>query len=608
MAEKLADFKVEVDIDVDGSDNLAQVILDIAKGEKGFNHFVQAISKGVISADEALGILSEAHKKFAEDFKNGNTAAIASQLNLEKIIQQSKSPEGMEKLSKATEKADKNAEKLANTIVKGSQQAEKAAEKASQKYEKMAKKAVVFLGQYIALKKTFSAVMGFAKEGEELSRMAQLSGTSAGSIEKLGIALKNYGGSASSASSTLGKLNRQMEDLKFGKKNKLGQAAIQYGLDINAATPEDMLRNIAKRMEGMGALQQVNMGRMLGLDDATIMLLQQGLEGVNRELEKAGKLTVFSKEDIENATKMQRAYREFQERFEQLKATLNRGLLPVFQTLFERLSKLATYLKEHPKLLKTIGIAAAVAFGALTFWLHPILATIGLISAGIALLIDDWAHYKETGEGALKPLWENLDKLNKFIEEHGGWIAHLTSLVKLLGGAYITLKTIKLGTFIANLFKMTAAFTAQHTALLPYIAAILALAAAYKMASYAGEKFAEWLHGSREDYLKDYDAQTENLKERFGEHGEKAKDFFDELHKARGAIELGQNYVTQANGTALNGQTSTMMTMMNTNDSHNKSTNINIGTMNVKSDKPEEFGQTLFNSTQMTGFADAFEG
>lgn len=592
MAEKLADFKVEVDIETD------ELLL--------FGDAIHKVEKGVWTASDAVLHMNAQVEKYqqqvdkakegSEEWYKANKLLQASQEELDAIT------------SKMGKVSLREASQAARQLADDENKAGREAEKAAKKVDMLARKAVVFLGQYFAIKKTFSAVMGFAKEGEELARMAQLSGTSAESIEKLGIALKNYGGSASSASSTLGKLNRQMEDLKLGKKNNLYQVAVQYGLSTNAATPEEMLRNIAKRMEGIGALKQVNMGRKLGLDDATIMLLQQGLEGVNREIEKAGKLTVFSKEDIENTQKMQRAYREFQERFEQLKVTINRGFLPVFQTLFERLGKLATFLKEHPKLLKVFGIAAAVAFGALTFWLHPILATIGLISAGIALLIDDWAHYKETGEGALKPLWENLDKLNKFIEEHGGWIAHLTSLVMLLGGAYLTLKTIKLGTFIANLFKMTAAFTAQHTALLPYIAAILALAAAYKMASYAGEKFAEWLHGSREDYLKDYDAQTENLKERFGEHGEKAKDFFDELHKARGAIELGQNYVTQANGTALNGQTSTMMTMMNTNDSHNKSTNINIGTMNVKSDKPEEFGQTLFNSTQMTGFADAFEG
>lgn len=424
MAEKLADFKISVDIEK--NDDLLL-----------FGDAIGNIEKRVWTTSEAMIFLKAQVEEYqnkvdkakvgTQEWHEANQKLKVSQEELAHAL----SSEGRREITVARQEAKKLAEsereaaRAAKELERDTKAAGKAVSQSSREYEKFARKAVIFLGQYLAIKKTFSAVMGFAAEGEQLARMAQLSGTSAEAIEKLGIALKNYGGSASSASSVLGKLNKQMEDLKFGKGGKLGQAAIRYGLDINAQTPEDMLRNIAKRMEGMGALQQVNMGRMLGLDDSTIMFLQQGLEGVNRELEKAGLLTVFSKEDIENTQKMQRAYREFQQQFEQVKATLTRELLPIFQVLFERLGKLAEYLKEHPNLLKAIGVAATVAFGVLFAWLHPIIALFTAISAGIALIIDDWATFKAGGESALRPIWEWFEKILDKIQDIKKWLGSI---------------------------------------------------------------------------------------------------------------------------------------------------------------------------------------
>lgn len=393
MAEKLADFNIEVNVDN------KQLLL--------FGDAVHKVEKGVWSTSDAILYL----KAQVEDYVEKLSRCKAGTDEYRDAAQKLKASQ--EELAYATSNLGKRELKQASAasrqLAKDEKAVAKEAENASKKVKLLAQNAVGFLGQYIALKKTLSAVMGFAAEGEELARMAQLSGISAESIERLGIALKNYGGSASSASSALGKLNKQMEELKVGKNNKLSQAAIQYGLNVNASSPEQMMMNIAKRMEGLKPLQQVNLGRMLGLDNSMIMLLQQGVAGVQQELAKSGKLTVFSKEDIENTQRMQRAYREFQQRFEQIKATITSSLVPVLQVVFERLAKIAEYLKEHPTLIKTIGSVATAVLTGLAMMFAPITTILAGVAGFFALLIDDWVAFKEGGESALSAVWEAIE-------------------------------------------------------------------------------------------------------------------------------------------------------------------------------------------------------
>ena len=531
---------------------------------KTYHGLLDKVANGSMKVKDAQEALEQQVKSYEEEL------ARTKENTLQWIEVDEKLKKAKEELKKAADdegKGWKAAAEEAKQLAKDEKDAAKEAEKTSKELEKLTQKVASFLGQYFAIKKSISAVMGFAKEGEELARMAQLSGTSAESIEKLGIALKNYGGSASSASSTLGKLNRQMEDLKLGKKNNLYQVAVQYGLNTNAKTPEDMLRNIAKRMEGMGALQQVNMGRKLGLDDATIMLLQQGLKGLNQELDKASKLTVFSDEDIKNADKMQRAYREFQAKLDQLKATLLHGLLPVFEVLFKRLSAFADYLKEHPKILK--AVAAAVTLLTSTFLVSK------SISFAASLL-------------RLGTVFKLLRSIN---------LAPMLPIITKLGSAVL---------------KMGMAFASGLTPLLPYIAALMALAAAFMAVSKAAEGVSGWVL----DKIRGADNERENEKTAtlasFTDEEKaqiiKGEATFDDIAaKHKSSVEVGQAYVKQADSFPLNSSSASAASIMNNNSkSQDKTYNFNFGGVTIEADNPKEFMEKFGNKYGLQ-FANGFE-
>lgn len=305
--------------------------------------------------------------------------------------------------TKALDEVSKKIDILTDKIENADEKIEESTGKSIKKVSALAKQVALLGSQFVIAKKIFSGVLSFSSQAEDIGRMAQMANVSTDAIQDLGNALKNYGGSASSASSTLAKLNKQIFDLRMGKGGALAKVVMQYGLDTSAKSPEDMLLNISKRMQGMSALQQVNFGRALGLDEPTIMLLQQGVEGVRKELEKAKELRVFEKEDIENSKRLQRNWRELQDVLKQISAIFLRFIQPVVERVIGYLNDIAKQIREHPNLIKGI----AVALGGIMAFISPI----NLAFTALALIVDDIATYLKGGESYTKDILDTLQEV-----------------------------------------------------------------------------------------------------------------------------------------------------------------------------------------------------
>ena len=277
----------------------------------------------------------------------------------------------------------------------------------------LAKSVAGMISSYVGFKKILSEITGFAKGGEDLALMAQQAGVSAEMLEKYGIALQNYGGSLSSASATLSSLGQQLNDLKFGKGGAIQEAAIRYGISVSGsnggiATPEEMLFNIAKRMESLGTQQQLDLGKNLGLDPATLSMVQGGVKGLREELEKASKLTIYSKEDIETSRKFQQSLRSLTQAIDKVWAVVGRALLPVLTSVADVVTKIFNYLAEHKGFVLGFLSAIAVALGIIAvqsiiatapFWLMVL--AIAAVGAAIGLLVDDFVTFWEGGDSCI---------------------------------------------------------------------------------------------------------------------------------------------------------------------------------------------------------------
>lgn len=280
------------------------------------------------------------------------------------------------------------------------------------KNAQLAKSVTGLISTYMGFKKILSEVFSFASGGEDLLLMANNAGVGAEQLERYGIALKNYGGGLSSAASTLSNLNQQMQDLRFGKGGAIQEAAIRYGISVHGknglATGEEMLYNIARRMESLGHAEQLDLGRKLGLDPSTIALLQGGVENLTKELEKASKFSIYTPEDIENSRKFQMALRELKQSLAQVWATVSRALLPVITKIMNVVSKFFQFLSDHKGFV--LGFLAAISAALAVIAIKSIIATapfwlmvlaIAAVGAAIGLLVDDFVTFLEGGESCI---------------------------------------------------------------------------------------------------------------------------------------------------------------------------------------------------------------
>ena len=335
---------------------------------------------------------------------------------------------------------------------------------------KLMKSVAGLISTYVGFKKILSEVMSFAKGGEDLMLLAQSAGISAETLERYGHALENYGGGMSSALSTISHLNQQMQDLRFGGGGAIRDVAIRYGISLQGkkglATGEEMLFNIAKRMESLGTQAQLDLGKKLGLDASTISLLQTGVAGLNEELEKASKFTLYSPEDIENSRKFQLALRELRNSFEKVWAVLSRALMPILTTIMKAGAKVFNYLADHKAvvlgffagvatLLGIVAIKALIAWGAILAPILPIIAGITLIGTAIGLLIDDFLAFKDGGDSCIGWIAERFADFFLFLFEWGDKISNFfsgiwDSIIKGITGAFdwVIEKWNKLKSFI----------------------------------------------------------------------------------------------------------------------------------------------------------------
>lgn len=297
----------------------------------------------------------------------------------------------------------------------------------------LAKSVTGLIGTYMGFKKILAEVFQFAGGGEDLLLMANSAGVGAEQLERYGIALANYGGGLSSAASTLSNLNQQMQDLRFGKGGAIQEAALRYGISVHGknglATGEEMLYNIARRMERLGHAEQLDLGRKLGLDPSTIALLQGGVANLANELERASKFSIYTPEDIENSRKFQMALRELRQSLQQVWATVSRALLPVVTKIMNVVSRFFQFLSNHKGFVLGFLAAISAALGVIAiksiiatapFWLMVL--AIAAIGAAIGVLVDDFLTFLEGGESCIgdlielfKDFWEFLVGLGEAI-------------------------------------------------------------------------------------------------------------------------------------------------------------------------------------------------
>jgi hypothetical protein len=234
-------------------------------------------------------------------------------------------------------------------------------------------------------------------------------------------AAKRAGGSAEGVTSSIEALSQSAQEMAVKGTSRTLPYFKNLGislLDTNkkAKSPIALLKELSKSFEKMSKQESLGLGKKLGLDTGTIMLLQSGEAALNKLIERQKEFGVASKEDADAAAVFNDAMADFNQF---LGSTFRSTLLVIVKAInrFASDFKAIKNIVEENKgffiafitaisavltalYLPTIT-AAAVATWAL---LAPIIAIGGAIvlaSAAIALVVDDLYNFLEGNESVI---------------------------------------------------------------------------------------------------------------------------------------------------------------------------------------------------------------
>jgi hypothetical protein len=195
-----------------------------------------------------------------------------------------------------------------------------------------------------------------------------------------------------------------------------------------------ILPQLADSFQRLGKFRSLQFGKMLGLDESTILLLQRGRREVDEVLKRQKELGVVTKNQIEVSRKFNYELGNTGQAFRSLYLGVGETIFPLLSKFLVVMQDVAIYFQSHTDFIVGALIAiggaatiAAVAFGLITLPILAVIAAIGLF----ALAYDDLATFFKGGDSLIGYYAEKWPRLFNIIKEG---ILGISGMLGLLRG------------------------------------------------------------------------------------------------------------------------------------------------------------------------------
>lgn len=234
-------------------------------------------------------------------------------------------------------------------------------------------------------------------------------------------AMGKFGGTAADFESTIRGLNGQLARMATTGHSRAGTLLESIGIDAGGIGRQrnalEILQEMAGVMEGMSKDEAQGIGAALGLDSATIMLLQQGRDGMRDLIREKKESAVYTKEDAEAVKAYNVAMGGLKKNFMGIVSVLFRMVTPALTTITKYISQFVGYIRKHQTAIKAFFVMiAALVTGLLlpaflnffrTLLMNPFTWVIlGLMA--LAAVIEDFVVWLDGGDSALERFWNYL--------------------------------------------------------------------------------------------------------------------------------------------------------------------------------------------------------
>lgn len=272
-----------------------------------------------------------------------------------------------------------------------------------------------------------SGITQFVSQAQELGNLSRSVRENAEDLQAWGEAVKREGGTVEGFNSTVKKLSDDLMSIPLTGGNSpllggLTRLGVQFrNLDGSMRKPLAVLKDLSARFQGMSAAQSLAIGKKLGLDEATIRLLQKGRKGLDELLVKYKELGVMSNQDIKTGERLKKMFQDYQQVITALGLRFIRFFLPAAEKVSQWLTTAAKWIQQHGRIVEAaiLGISLAIsgylAPALLKLAFNPVVLGLTAIAAVIALVIEDILAFREGAESVtgdvinyFKNLWNGI--------------------------------------------------------------------------------------------------------------------------------------------------------------------------------------------------------
>lgn len=515
-------------------------------------------------------------------------------------------------VKKGADEAGKSTEELEKKLV----DTDKAAEGLGGSFLDLIGSAKGAIAGVLSLGALTAGVVATAAMTDEIGKFSQTLGLNIEDVGAWGEAVVRSGGDAGAFQSSIEGLTKGLTDFAVTGGGTLAETFARIGVSATDSSGKvksafDVLPELADSFEGLSDAESAGLGDRLGLDQGTILLLQQGRHAVEELVDRQKQLGVATQEDYEIAALFNDQWADTKQVFQSLFVTSGSTILPLFTMILKGVEKLVFFLADHEALvsgffigvagviLTVYGPAMAIAAAETLIAIAPLLliaAAAAAFGAAIAIVVDDIYNFIQGNDSLIGNIAEKYPAIGRFVTEIGNAIKFVIDTVSDLGSALVGVFAGEGGNAVDALANIIDGLFASIDAVLgllygladAFVTAFTSPQEALNMLIDSFKNFA----ASVTDLLPDIGGAVDDVADFFGfGSDDKTEDVSVDLDKQNQIIEknikAANNVFANVDTNPLNGQTTNSI---NTANQSSRVTNVSVGKVDVNTQATDADG------------------
>jgi len=285
-------------------------------------------------------------------------------------------------------------------------------------------------------KAIYDGIQGAADYADRIGKVSDALNVNVTDLSAWSDAVEMAGGNGESFISAASELQAKLTEISVKGTSDALVFFQQLGISMTDANGKakdvmTMLPELAGAFEKMDKTQSMGIGKRLGLDEGTIMLLQQGKKAVEEQIAQRKELGTITKEEAKVAADYHDSISRLQYSFRSLFATIGLSVLPAMQWLMDGMTKMVSFFKKHSDFM--VGLFIALGSAIAVYVVPPLLsaaaasiaafapflligAIIAAAAAAFALLYDDVMNFIDGNDSLIGQIVEKYPMVGDIVK------------------------------------------------------------------------------------------------------------------------------------------------------------------------------------------------